>query len=116
MQPLVIETVVVPALLTRFHSADFKTLISTIRAFTKIGELASRSEVIQILIDMLKTSNFERNLIIACIRSFGESGEVVLVDLLSKVKDKKLKSAICFHLGTARPTFTKKSLKTQIIT
>lgn len=99
-QPLVIETILVPALLTKFHSADHKTISSTVQIFMNFGEFGSKSEILDILLEMIKNSKFDKNSLVACMRSLGIAGEQELLNLAKKTKKNQLLSTICFHLGS----------------
>lgn len=78
--PLVIETIIVPALLNKFHSADHQIQHKAVTALSKLGCLSSKSESIPILLDLLKNSTLNKNLICGALRSFGDEGLQALIE------------------------------------
>lgn len=102
-EPVVIETVIVPSLLNQFHSSDIKQQTKAICALGKLGTLASRSDTLPLLADLIQSSQVDKTLLIATIRSMGEKGELTLTKMFKKVKNPKLKSTICFFLGQKVP-------------
>jgi HEAT repeat protein len=78
--PLVIETILIPSLLNKFHSANHQIQNKAIVALSKLGCLSSRNETIPILLDLLKNSTLNKNLICGALRSFGDEGLQSLIE------------------------------------
>jgi hypothetical protein len=102
-EPVVIETILVPSLLNQFHGSDTKQQLKALCAIGKLGHLASRSETVPILSELLLNSTIDKTLIVAAMRSLGEKGEKELNRVYKKIKVPKTKSMVCFFLGQRLP-------------
>jgi hypothetical protein len=102
-EPVVLETILVPALLNQFHSADTKLQTKAICCLGKLGNLASRAETIPLLSDLLLNSPVDKAMLIAALRAMGERGERELNKLFRKVKNSKVRALICYFLGQKVP-------------
>ena len=80
--PAIIEVVIVPAFINKFHSSDHTVLHTALTALANLGCLASRSEAIPILLDLLMHSNLNKSLVCAALTSFGEEGLKALIECL----------------------------------
>ena len=102
-EPLIIETILVPAILNQFHSTDHIEVTKAISAISRLGVLASRSEAPHLLLDLLKHSNMNKNLVAGALRSLGDKGGEILAKIVSSIKSPKILSIICFYLGCKIP-------------
>ncbi len=102
-EPVVLETILVPAMLNQFHSADTKLQTKAICCLGKLGNLASRSETIPLLSDLLLNSPVDKTMLIAALRAMGDRGERELNKLFKKAKSNKVRSLICYFLGQKVP-------------
>lgn len=86
----IIEVVIVPAFINKFHSSNHTVLHTALTALANLGCLASRSEAIPILLDLLMHSNLNKSIVCGALASFGEEGLKALVDCLGINLQKEL--------------------------
>ena len=78
--PGVIETIIIPSILNKFHSANPASHTKAVAALSRLGCLGSRNESIPVLLDLLKHSTLNKNLICGALRSFGDQGLRALIE------------------------------------
>ena len=66
--------------------------------------LASRSEAPHLLLDLLRHSNMNKNLVAGALRSLGDKGAEMLGKIVTSIKSPKILSIICFYLGCKIPS------------
>ena len=113
--PVAIETILVPAILNKFHSSCHIAQTKAVVALGKLGIMASTNESIPILKDLLTKSKINKNIICGTLRAFGSEGLKVFLQYLGvlepeygqkgvykpgkqKIADKIL-SAMAYYLG-----------------
>jgi len=114
-EPMVIETILVPALINHFHSNDHLEISKAIAALGRLGNLASRSEAIPLLLDLLKTSNLNKNLVVGSLRAIGMKGTNALCSELKSLKNPKIQSIICYYLGRRDEEYIQNTVEIKIM-
>jgi hypothetical protein len=102
-EPSVIETIIVPSLMSQFHSSDTRQQSKALCGIGRLGNLASREESVKLLSDLLVHSPLDKTLVISSLRATGARGEQALNRLYKKVKSSKTKSSISYFLGKHLP-------------
>ena len=72
--PAIIEVVLVPSFLNKFHSSNHTVQHTALTALANLGCLTSRSEATPILLDLLMYSTLNKSLVCGALVSQGEEG------------------------------------------
>lgn len=111
--PIVIETIISPAFLNKFHSSCNQTQSKALSALGKLGILASRNETIPLVKDLLLNTNLNKNLICGVLRSFGDKGLRTFLDILGMISE-PIEGTKREGYSTFRYSVKKKSKKLKI--
>ncbi len=108
-------TVVVPALLNDFTASSNKKKLESLAALNRMYNLVYQGGGLPVLIQLLQEGIIDRNLVVSTIRGCGKEGEKILLKILRRHPNPRVRMAICSVLGWRLSPAQKPSLEIRIV-